>query len=159
LQYLNRRNYYREHAIVGLTGAEEEKTARMTEAFFDQEVQRGVQRLNHLCETLLQHLQQGSKIELFVKGFAGPHTYAEYSASVGKRRINSVFRHLSTFSNGALMPYLETGALVFTETSTGDLLTASVTNQTALLSHQATSAYHPDVARERRVEIVGILKW
>lgn len=155
-EYLTRQNVYREQMTNGLSGKEETRLANLTDDFFENEVRKGFDRLNQLCEVLLLQLQEGKRFEIVIKGFTSPRANTEYNMNLGKRRISSVRNHLLSFSEGALAPYLESGALLFTEASFGE--TVAPANVSDNLTDERNSIYHPDAARERRVEIVGILR-
>jgi outer membrane protein OmpA-like peptidoglycan-associated protein len=156
IAYLSRQDWYRARMIWGLTGAEEVSSANLSDDFFEQDVRRGLDRLNQLCDALLLQLQNGQKIEVIIKGFTSPLAKTDYNMNLGKRRISSVRNHLAAFSEGVLLPYIQSGALRLTEASFGE--TAVRAGVSDNVSDERNSIYHPDAARERRVEIVGILK-
>jgi len=152
--YLSRQDLYRARMTNGLSGAEELKIANLTDDFFEYEVRKGFDRLNQLCDILQTQLQNGQRIEIIIKGFTSPRAKTDYNLNLGKRRISSVRNHLSAFSDSVLLPYMQSGALQLTEASFGE--TVVRTGVSDNISDERNSIYHPDAARERRVEIVGI---
>jgi outer membrane protein OmpA-like peptidoglycan-associated protein len=156
LTYLARQDWYRERMTLGLKNEEEIKAANMTDDFFENEVRKGYDRLNLLCDVLLAQLQAGQKVEVVIKGFTSPRARTDYNLNLGRRRISSVRNHLATFSEGVLQPYLTSGALKISEASFGETVARKGVSDN--LKDERNSIYHPDAARERRVEIVGIMK-
>ncbi len=152
--YLERQREYSERFSSGLSGADADAAAAMVDEFFDNEVRRGYDRLAQLCELLLGRLQNGDHIEVLIKGFTSPRALSDYNLNLGKRRISSVRNQFSVFSDGALQPYLKTGQLKISETSFGETTARSGISDN--LKDERNSIYHPDAARERRVEIVEI---
>jgi len=122
--------------------------------FFENEVRRGYDRLDQLCAVLLDHLKNGESLEVLIKGFTSPRAQTDYNLNLGKRRIASVRNQFAAYADGALQPYLNAGRLKITETSFGE--TTARRGISDNLSDERNSVYHPDAARERRVEIVAI---
>lgn len=152
--FLNKQNEYRENFIAGLKGSDENTAANMVDNFFENEVRKGYDRLEQLCDLLLTRLQEGRTIEVLIKGFTSPRAESDYNLNLGKRRISSVRNHFSAFSEGALEPFIRSGQLKISETSFGE--TTARRNISDNLKDLRNSVYHPDAARERRVEIVEI---
>lgn len=152
--YLERQREYRDRFTFGLSGPKAEAAEVMVDDFFENEIRRGYDRLGQLCELILSRLQNGEKIEVLIKGFTSPRAETDYNLNLGKRRISSVRNQFGTFSDGALLPYLKTGQLLISETSFGETTVRSGVSDN--LTDERNSIYHPDAARERRVEIVEI---
>lgn len=152
--YLERQREYRDRFASGLSGAAADAAEALVDDFFENEVRRGYDRLGQLCELLLGRLQNGERVEILIKGFTSPRAQSDYNLNLGKRRINSVRNQFGAFSDGALQPYLATGQLKITETSFGETTVRSGVSDN--LADERNSIYHPDAARERRVEIVEI---
>ena len=152
--FLSKQNEYREKFVAGLSSAEETTGANFVDNFFENEVRKGYDRLEQLCDVLLTRLSEGHNIEVLIKGFTSPRATSDYNLNLGKRRINSVRNHFAAFSEGALQPFIRSGQLKISETSFGE--TAARANISDNLKDLRNSVYHPDAARERRVEIVEI---
>ncbi len=152
--YLDRQDEYRESFAKGLNGAKREAAEAQIDDFFDNEVRRGYERLDQLCELLLGRLQQGEPVEVIIKGFTSPRAESDYNLALGKRRISSVRNHFEAYADGILKTYLESGKLRVSEASFGETTArAGISDD---LRDERNSIYHPDAARERRVEIVEI---
>lgn len=152
--YLNRQEEYRERFAAGLRDDKAEAAEIQVDDFFENEVRRGYDRLGQLCDLLLSHLQNGESLEVIIKGFTSPRAQSDYNLNLGKRRISSVRNHFEAYADGALQTYLRSGQLKITEASFGETTARSGISDN--LSDERNSVYHPDAARERRVEIVEI---
>lgn len=152
--YLERQNEYRERFGSEHDGKKSEAAEQQIDDFFEQEIRRGFDRLSQLCDLILTHLENGETIEVVIKGYTSPRAESDYNLNLGKRRISSVRNHFESWSDGILRPYLEAGKLKITENSFGE--TTARTSISDKLSDERNSIYHPDAARERRVEIVEV---
>ncbi|MCW5921816.1 MAG: PD40 domain-containing protein [Saprospiraceae bacterium] len=152
--YLERQREYRDRFSAGLPPMRADDAESMIDAFFENEVRRGHDRLGQLCDVLLARLQKGESIEVMVKGYTSPRARTEYNLNLGKRRVSSVKNHFAAFSDGAFAPYLRSGQLKITEVSFGETTARSDISDD--LADERNSIYHPDASRERRVEIVEI---
>lgn len=154
MSYLDRQVEYRLKRSEGLSPENAEKAENDIDEFFENEVRDGFEKLSQLCELLAVRLETGQSIEIFIKGFTSPRAKSDYNINLGKRRISSVRNYISEWSDGVLKPYLLNGRLRITETSFGE--TTARLGLSDDLNDERNSIYHPDVARERRVEIVEI---
>lgn len=152
--YLERQREYRDRFSSGLPDTKADQAETLIDHFFENEVRKGFDRLGQLSDLLLSRLQNGESVEVLIKGFTSPRAQTDYNLNLGKRRISSVRNHFATFADGILQPYLQSGQLKITETSFGELTArADISDD---LVDERNSVYHPDAARERRVEIVEI---
>jgi len=154
-EYLERQREYRERFITGLTGPQADNAEQLVDDFFENDIRRGADRLSQLCDLLLSHLQQGLQLEVVVKGFTSPRAKSDYNLNLAKRRISSVRNEFEMFADGVLQPYLRSGKLVVKELSFGE--TTANADISDLLQDERNSIYHPNAARERRVEIVEVV--
>ncbi|MFT5800375.1 MAG: tetratricopeptide (TPR) repeat protein [Nonlabens sp.] len=122
--------------------------------FFEKKIRKGYEHLNLFSEILLSRLEEGERVEIFVKGYTSPRAKSDYNISLGKRRISSVKNHFKTWRGGIFSRYLDSGMLILSERSFGET-TASTTISDDLYDLR-NSIYHPAAAEERRVEIVEI---
>ena len=107
-----------------------------------------------VADLLVSRLEAGEAYEVLIKGFTSPRAESDYNLNLGKRRVSSVRNHFEAWSEGVLQPYLRSGKLKITETSFGETTArSSVSDQ---IADERNSIYHPDAARERRVEIVEV---
>lgn len=152
--YLDRQSEYRERFSAKAEGAKLDAAESQVDDFFEEEVRKGFDRLTLLSDQLLQHLQSGDSLEILVKGYTSPRAESDYNLNLGKRRVSSVRNYFEHWSDGVLQPYLRSGKLRITETSFGETtVRAGVSDR---LNDELNSIYHPDAARERRVEIVEV---
>lgn len=154
IPYLERQSEYRERFAAGLQGPQRDSAEQRIDDFFDNEARRGYERLEQLCELLLERLQAGETVEIVLKGYTSPRAESDYNLALGKRRVSSVRNYFTAYANGAFLPYLNTGQLKVSETSFGE--TTARRGISDDLRDERNSIYHPDAARERRVEIVEI---
>lgn len=154
LTYLEKEEEYRNRFASGLSGERRDAAEILTEDFFENEVRRGYDRLIQLADLLLVRLQKGESFEVLIKGYTSPRAQTDYNLILGKRRISSVKNYFEFFADGALKPYIQSGQLKISETSFGETTARSGISDD--LRDERNSVYHPDAARERRVEIVEI---
>jgi tetratricopeptide (TPR) repeat protein len=152
--YLDRQQEYRERFSTPLKGVKAEEAEQLVDDFFEQEIRNGFERLGQMTDLIEAQLAKGEKLEVLIKGFTSPRAETAYNLNLGKRRISSVRNHFENWSDGALRPYLKSGQLQITEISFGE--TTARSGISDRLSDERNSIYHPDAARERRVEIVEI---
>lgn len=133
---------------------EDQAIAGLEIAQFFQEVEKGQQYLMLFSDILLERLESGDKVEIFVKGYTSPRAESDYNLALSKRRISSVKNHFYTYKNSAFQNYIENGQLVISERPFGESLAAHTVSDA--LDDWRNSIYHPDAARERRVEILEV---
>jgi outer membrane protein OmpA-like peptidoglycan-associated protein len=138
-----------------LKGSSAEEAASASDSFFDEEVRTGAERLNQLCKLLLERLEAGEIWEIQLRGFTSPRAESDYNLYLAKRRIKSVMNELETWQEGSLKKYIDSAQLKINELSLGE--TTSKTGISDKITDEKNSIYHPDAARERRVEIVRII--
>ena len=154
LDYLERQDTYRAAFSKNLKGENAEEAEQVIDDFFDEDVRAGYERLNELCELLLTRMIVGDTVEIILKGFTSPRAKSDYNLNLGKRRISSVRNQFTVFGDGVLEQYIRLGRLKISETSFGETTAAGTISDS--LKDERNSIYHPDAARERRVEIVEI---
>jgi len=152
--YLNRQNEYRERFTDKTEETKIEAAEQLVDDFFEHEIRRGYEQLGQLSDLLLEHLKNGEALEVLIKGYTSPRAESDYNIDLGKRRISSVRNYFENWSEGTLQPYLRSGKLKITETSFGE--TTARAGVSDKLTDERNSIYHPEAARERRVEIVEV---
>ena len=125
------------------------------EAFFRDNVDAGLARLNEFTTLLRQALDEGQRIELRVRGFASPLAESDYNARLSLRRISSLVNQLRTTQGGALRPFLESGALRLVKSPFGE--DRSATGVSDRLDDLQGSVYSVGAALERRIEIEQVM--
>lgn len=152
--YLEREETYREQFAAGLSGEKKDGAEAAIEAWFEAEVRRGYDRLFQLTDLIYSRLQADESVEVIIKGFTSPRAQTDYNLNLGKRRISSVRNHFEAYSDGVLRPFIQSGKFKISEASFGETtVRAGISDD---LADERNSVYHPDAARERRVEIVEI---
>ncbi len=135
------------------TGASEGLAA--IDGFFQERVDHGFAQLNDFIVLLKQALEEGQRIELQVRGFASPLAKSDYNANLSLRRISSMVNYLRTVDDGALKPYLSSGALRIRKSPFGEDKSASgVSDQ---LEDLKGSVYSVGASLERRIEIEQVM--
>ena len=124
------------------------------EAFFDEELKKGMDRLNLFCEILLQRLEKGDTVEIVLKGFTSPRAETDYNDRLAQRRIACVRNHFKSWKNGAFERYLKSKQLIISEAPFGETMVSSPVSDD--LKDERNSIYSVEASRERRVEIVEV---
>ena len=117
-------------------------------------MEKGNDFLGKFSQILLKRLEQGDTVEIFMKGYTSPRAKRDYNLALSKRRISSVRNHFRTYQNEIFLPFLDSGQLMLSERPLGEAEAANTISDA--LDDLRNSIYHPDAARERRVEIVEI---
>ena len=140
--------------VGGNTPEMKEAAAKAIEGFFNDSIPKGRRELDILMHILVQYLQDGQQIAIYLKGYASPLASNEYNLKLGKRRISSIQNEFKAFEGGILWKYMETGDLVVAEKSFGE--ETAPKNVSDDRKNARLSIYSPEASEERRVEIVEI---
>lgn len=124
------------------------------EDFFEDEVRYGQETLLRFSAQLLERLQEGDEVEIFIKGYTSPRAQSSYNLALGQRRVSSVVNHFEAYADGALLPYLRNGKLRITQRSFG--ATQAPDYVIADLDDTLNSIYSIEASRERRVVLEEI---
>lgn len=152
--YLEAEEDYIENYLELFPAAEKSQARVEMQQFFEREVAFGGERLILFSNLLLQRLQEGDRVEIFVKGYTSPRAQSDYNLQLGKRRVSSLINHFRSFQDGILRPFLQQKRLIISERSFGETTAAKTISDD--LSDRQRSVYSIDAARERRVEIVEV---
>lgn len=153
-RYIRRQSEYRQAYAAPLPEADRAEAEAETEEFFANDLQRGYDFLFRFSDILLERLEAGEQVEIFIKGFTSPRAKSDYNLLLGQRRVSSVRNHFDTYRDGVFRPYLKGGKLIVSERSFGDTTADEAVSSN--LEDVRNSIYNPAAARERRVEIVEI---
>jgi len=133
--------------------SEQEKENRFIEeevnAFYENELQKGIDKLAKLELDLLSELKKGSHIRVTVRGFASPRAASDYNRRISLRRISSIRNQWSKDSR--FSEYLKTGALEVVGIPFGE--TKAATDVSDDIKNEKKSIYSKGARLERRVEI------
>lgn len=127
---------------------------REYERFFEDRVLKGNVDLDQFLDILSIQLQQGEKIEIFLKGYASPLATEQYNFRLGQRRVTNVLNQINFFKEGILKPYISSGQLTVSQKSFGE--TTSPAGISDLVDDPRNSIFSIPASNERRVEIVQI---
>jgi hypothetical protein len=152
--YYGKKNIFIEEYTKVLEGNDRFLAEQVIEAFFEREVRDGYQSLDLFSAELLNYLNKGATVEITITGFASPRSTAQYNLALGSRRIASLRNHFTSYQNGALQPFIQSGQLKIVEISKGDQeVPPEIIKQ---LGDERESIYSPLASRQRRVEIIGV---
>jgi tetratricopeptide (TPR) repeat protein len=129
------------------------------QAFFTNNVDKGVADLELFRDLLLKELETGAQINVTVKGFASPLAKTSYNVKLTKRRISSLVNYLKEYNGGIFEPYISGtakngGKVVFTMVPFGEYTANKSTSDDYY--DQRNSVYSKAAAIERKVEIQSI---
>ncbi|MEM1123542.1 MAG: hypothetical protein AAGJ18_24095, partial [Bacteroidota bacterium] len=152
--------YYRkkrEFLVKYTEGATAQALQKRTDAityFFDKELKGNYDTLGVFSETLIKYLQRGNTAVISIRGFASPLADAAYNNLLGKRRVDCLMNHFSTYRDGMLNRYIENGNLVLQEVSFGENRADNSISENP--NDRRNSVYSPAASRERKVQIIKI---
>jgi hypothetical protein len=126
------------------------------ERFFQTELKKGKYDLDNFLGVLLDELEDGIPVKIFLKGYTSPRYSRSYNYSLGLRRVSSVKNELEEYNDGALVPYMKSGQLNIRERSFGEL--ESPKDVVDDLDNERMSIYSVEASKERRVEIINVEK-
>jgi len=153
-EYVLMKQEFKENYSKNVGASDKELAANRMDEFFELDVKGGFDRFSRFLDYITGQLQDGYTFDLSLRGFASPRADTRYNLALSQRRVVSVQNELKTFSNGVLLPYIESGQLKITELSFGESLAPD--NVSDALYDRRNSVYSPEASRERRVEIVEI---
>jgi hypothetical protein len=125
-------------------------------AFFDQEVDHGMQNLALFREQVWQALQSGQQVSIMVQGFASPLAKSDYNVHLTNRRISAIKNYFEEIDGGKFAPYMLTTPLrlQFIEVPMGEYKANKDVSDNYY--DQRNSVYSKDASLERRIEIIEL---
>ena len=154
------RDYYRrkgefinEYTKV-LEGRDSFLAERRMEAFFEREVKDSYESIDVFSSKVLERLENGERIKLFIKGYTSPRAGADYNYLLGQRRVATLRNHFDRYAGGILRGYMNSGQLLIEEISFGETTAPQIISDK--LKDERNSIYGIRASMERRVEIVGL---
>ena len=133
---------------------EQQEQAEQDVVIFFDEVSREFGRLNNFADSLNMYLDKGLILEVQIKGFASPRASEAYNDKISKRRISSFVNYLRSYKSGLLKKYMVNNQLKISQLPYG---ARRADKSVAAGYKDINSIYSPAAARERRVEIVGVV--
>jgi tetratricopeptide (TPR) repeat protein len=157
--YIKRIPTYRSEYSNLLVGEDSLAAVDEIQDFFDDYVHRGVKDLDVFTGELIKELNNGNKIELFVKGYASPLAKSDYNVNLTLRRINSLQNYLRRYPGGVFARYLDNkaangGLLKIVKVPFGEH--RSDTTVSDDFYDTRNSVYSKSAALERKIEIINL---
>ncbi len=141
---------YTEGADIALLASKSDEVTH----FFDNELKGNYDTLGVFSETLIKYLQRNNSAVISIRGYASPLAATDYNTNLGKRRVDCLMNHFSTYRDGMLLRYIENGSLILKEVSFGeDKANREISENPR---DRKNSVYSPEASRERKVQIVKI---
>jgi hypothetical protein len=129
-------------------------TKNEIDLFFENEIPKGFNDLNELLKLISEYILKGAKFKFIVKGFASPLASNTYNYNLSKRRISSILNYLKLYNNEQLIEYvnksIEIEYIPYGEENSDRKVSDNPNNK-------KKSIYSIDAARERKIELVGII--
>jgi len=110
--------------------------------------------LGVFSETLIKYLQRNNTAVISIRGYASPLAATDYNTNLGKRRVDCLMNHFSTYRDGMLLRYIDNGSLILKEVSFGEEKADSTISENP--RDRKNAVYSPEASRERKVQIVKI---
>lgn len=154
--YVRKKQEFKDVFCVPLNNVETQKACDELETFFEGDVKGGYDMLRIFMDVLFKELAAGRTIELSIRGYASPRAETKYNLVLGQRRVNTIRNEMMQYKNGLLADYLKTGQLTVTDISYGEELAPS--DVVSDLNNKRLSIYSPEASKQRKVEIVKIVK-
>lgn len=154
--YYSRKNEFKELYSEPLIGQNKEVAETDVDNFFDNEVLAGKQDLERFLEQLAMELEKGENITLVISGFASPKYLENYNLNLSKRRINTMKKQLEKYDDGVFTSYLRNGKLNIEGKGYGSETAPETVSDSQ--EDVRNSVYSPSASRERRIEIVDIIR-
>ena len=152
--YISKESEYRREFSKGLKGSDKTEAENNINDLFSKYVDKGFYDLIAFSSQLLDLLKAGKKIDITIKGYCSPLHLSDYNIKLGYRRVASLRNYFFHYRDGALLPYIASGALVLKSESLGKETAPKTVSDR--LDDTRNSVYNPAAALERRVEIVSV---
>jgi len=129
--------------------------AQRIDAFFEDRVERGYDKLNLYASAILEYLKRGRSARIEIQGTASPRASVSYNKALSTRRVNSVKEYLRQWNNGALSSYIDK-ELVIVERALGIIAREELGEDLVKKMEKDFGIYDPISASLRRVVILEI---
>ncbi len=145
---------YKKEFAKGLKGDAKASAQKDIDDLFTDKVDKGFYNLVAFTSQLFDLLKSGNKIEVTIKGYCSPLNHSQYNMKLGFRRVASLKNYFFHYRDGALLPYVASGALSLKSVSFGKETAPKGISDNRL--DQRNSVYNPAAALERRVEVISV---
>lgn len=156
-EYKSMSNLYKAEATRYINDSTENIIIDSFENFFQIHIDKGMNKLNHMCDYLYQKLLSGEKIDISIIGYSSSLHNNMYNYALSERRIGTIINYISKWNDAKLKPFLSNKAndnLPFLNIKTlamGKLESKSDNPKNAI--ERRKSIYKIDAMYERRIEI------
>ena len=152
IEYFAMKESFKNSYAQGLTGEAAESAKAEIEKFFEDEVAHNYHIYNEFTNVLQEHLENGKKAHVRLKGYASPLAEEKYNEALSERRVNSVLNELFRYKNGLFKQYHDSGQLTITLEPYGEATAPS--NISDNPNDIRNSIFGVKASRERRVELL-----
>lgn len=152
-EYLALRDEYLQ--VFPSESADSVQAANSVEAFFEDEVIKGMNDLYLFCSLFEEVLESGKTVEVQLKAHCSPLALNDYNINLAHRRIESVMIFFEQYNGGVFADYAEQLQLSYPANAVGEEEAPEGVNDNP--EEVAYSIYSPKASLERRVEILGVV--
>ncbi len=152
-EYMGKKDTYVTEAGKGLAGDKKTQAQNEVNAFFQESIATGYDRLDKFAKTLIDLLESGCEVSFDISGFASPLSNSDYNMHLSSRRIQSVLNYLAQANGGKLAPYIngsKSGLMIY-KNPKGEV------EHTEASQAQRVTVYGLQAAKDRRIVIDNIM--
>lgn len=153
--YYRRKEEFKRKWDSGINSDSQSEYNAKYDSFFEDTVKGNYEKFTFFLDQLINRLQEGTKYELVLKGYASPRAESPYNKHLSDRRISSVENGILKYRNGILKSFNKSQQLVFIHEPYGE--EKSNPGVSDDLFNQRLSIYSIEASRERKVEIINII--
>lgn len=151
--YLKTENDYKKNYANGFAKDLRPEAEKRVDAFFENDVVAGYNRLDKMCDYILSLLLKNKKVTLTVRGLSSPLADYKYNFRLSQRRISCFINTLNAYQNGVLKGYINSSDLQIIEEVQGEEDPKIVSDD---VFNKQQSVYSPTAAKARRIEVTSL---
>jgi hypothetical protein len=128
----------------------------VVQQFFDDKVRGEYNRTQEFFDKLLEVLNKGAKLKLYMRGYTSPRAEKKYNIALANRRVSSLRSFMMRYKDGAFKKYVADKSILIKEAHLGE----SMVPKGVIDSYDDSrnSIYSVDASRERRAEISVLVR-
>jgi hypothetical protein len=128
----------------------------VVQQFFDNKVRGEYNRTQEFFDRLLEVLEKGVKLKLYMRGYTSPKAEKNYNIALSNRRVSSLKSFMMRYKNGAFKKYVDRKDLIITEAMLGESLVPKGVSD----NHKdpANSIYSVSASQERKAELSVLIR-
>jgi len=128
----------------------------VVQQFFDDKVRGEYNRTQEFFDKLLEVLDKGAKLKLYMRGYTSPRAEKNYNIALANRRVSSLRSFMMRYKDGAFKKYVDDKSIIIKEAHLGE----SMVPKGVIDSYDdpRNSIYSVDASRERRAEISVLVR-